>query len=179
MTPSGSKIWRWKYRVGGREKKLTLGPYPLLSMKAAREARDAARMQMNAGTDPGAVKREAKRKARIGESFKEIACSWHAGKKAKLTPRYAKHILSRLEANIFPQFGSLPIKDITPPMVLEAIRRIEARGANTMAHEVRGHVSEVLVWAIASGLAETDPAAIIRKALSPAGGGRRSAVLSI
>lgn len=179
ITPAGSKSWKWKYRFAGREKKLTLGPYPLLSLKAARHARDAARMQLNAGTDPGAAKREARRKARVGESFEEIARSWHAGKKAKLTSRYAQHILSRLEANIFPRFGAMPIGDVTPPIVLDAIRRIEARGANTMAHEVRGHVSEVFVWAIASGLAETDPAAIVRKALSPAGGGRRAAVLTI
>ena len=179
VRPTGAKNWKLKYSFGGREKKLTLGPYPLLSLKAAREARDRARVQLLAGKDPAATKRAARRRARIGESFEEIARSWHAGKQLKLTPRYAEQLLVRLEANIFPQFGATPIREITPVDVLDAIRRIEARGAHTMAHEVRGHVSEVFVWAIASGLAETDPAAIIRKALAPAGGGRRPALLKI
>ena len=71
------------------------------------------------------------------------------------------------------------LEEITPPIVLAAIRAIEARGARTMAQEVRGHVSEVFVWAIAAGLTENDPAAIIRKALSPAPGGRRPALLTV
>ncbi len=179
IRPSGAKNWKLKYRFGGREKKLTLGPYPLLSLKQAREARDKARMEILAGTDPAAEKRAAKMRARAGETFEQIARSWHEQKKLGLSPRYAEQVLTRLEANIFPAFGRMLIKEITPLMVLEAIRRIEARGANTMAHEVRGHVSEVFVWAMASGLAEMDPAAMIRKALASSGSGRRPALLKI
>lgn len=179
VLPSGTKSWRMKYRIAGREKKLNLGSYPLLSLKQAREQRDQAKRDILQGIDPAAVKKAAQAAARLGETFEQIARSWHAQKKRSLTPRYAEHILSRLEANVFPFFGRMPIGEVNPPIVLEAIRRIEARGANTMAHEVRGHISDVFVWAIAQGLAETDPAAIIRKALAPAGGGRRPALLKV
>lgn len=179
VTPAGGKTWCWKYRFGGREKKLTIGPYPAISIKAARAARDSGRAQLAAGIDPGLTKRAAKARARAGETFEQIARSWHKSKQGALTPRYAQHILRRLEANVFPWLGSMAIRDITPLLVLETLRRIEARGAVTMAHEVRGHMSEVFVWAISSALAETDPAAIVRKALTRVGSGRRAAVISI
>lgn len=179
ILPTGTKSWRMKYRFAGREKKLNLGPYPLLSLKQARDARDQARREIVAGTDPGAKRKASRLRAKTGETFEEVARSWHAQKKKSLSPRYAEHILTRLEANAFPYFGRTPIKDVTPMTVLDAVRRIEARGAHTMAHEVRGHISEVFVWAIASGLTDNDPAAIIRKALAPSGGGRRPALLKI
>lgn len=179
VLPSGFKSWRWKYRFAGKEKRLVLGPYPLISLKAAREARDLARGKLAAGIDPGAEKKAQRQRARLGDSFEELARSWHKAKAPTLTSRYSEQVLARLERNVFPEFGSLPIREITPPIVLAAIRKIERRGAMTMAHEVRGHCSEVFVWAISSGLCEQDPAAIVRKALSPAGGGRRPALLEL
>lgn len=179
VLPTGSKSWRWKYRFAGLEKRLTFGPYPLITIKRARELRDEARAALLGGTDPGAHRKAARTQIRYGDTFEAIARSWHTQKKVTLTPRYADQVLTRLEANIFPQLGRLPIKEITPPLVLEAIRKIEQRGAATMAHEVRGHVSEVFVWAIAAGLAENDPAAIIRRALAPMPSGRRPALVSV
>lgn len=179
VLPTGSRSWRWKYRFAGVEKRLTFGPYPLISIKRARELRDEARAALLGGTDPGAQRRAARTLVKYGETFEAIARSWHGQKKATLTDRYAEQVLARLEANIFPHLGRLAIREITPPLVLEAIRRIEQRGAATMAHEVRGHVSEVFVWAIAAGLAETDPAAIIRRALAPMPAGRRPALVTL
>lgn len=179
VLPTGFKGWRWKYRIAGREKRLVLGPYPLISIKRARELRDDARRQLLEGIDPGAAKQAIRQRARLGDTFEAVARTWHAAKAATLTPRYAGQLLARLEANVFPRFGAMRLEEITPPIVLAAIRAIEARGARTMAQEVRGHVSEVFVWAIAAGLTESDPAAIIRKALSPAPGGRRPALLTV
>lgn len=179
VTPAGSKSWYWKYRVGGREKRMSLGPYPLFSLKQARDLRDEARRKLVEGIDPGAEKQQRKRRAAIGETFEEIARSWHAMKKSSLTPRYGEQVLDRLVANIFPQFGSMPIGDVKPPDVLAALRRIEKRGSLTMAREVRGHVSDVFRWAISSGLAETDPARLIGKALAPATSNHRPAALKI
>ena len=179
VRPSGSKSWKWKYRFQGREKKLTLGPYPLLSLKQARDERDKARLALLDGTDPGAAKQETRRRVKLGETFEEIARSWHASRKDKLTPRYHAEILRRLEADAFPHFGREAIGDVTAPMVLDAMRKVEQRGAKTMAHDIRGHISEVFAWAIASGLAEFDPAAMIRKALNPAPTKRFAAVLKI
>ena len=179
VLPSGFKSWRWKYRFGGKEKRLVIGPYPLIGLKQARDARDEARAQLVAGIDPGAAKQAQRRRAKVGESFEEIARSWYAIKAKSLTDRYAVQVLARLEKNVFSEFGSMPIREVTPPIVLAALRKIEQRGAATMAHEVRGHCSEVFVWAISSGLAEQDPAAVVRKALAPAGGGRRPALLDL
>jgi len=179
VTPSGSKSWYWKYRVAGRETRMSLGPYPLFSLKQARDLRDSARRKLAEGIDPGEEKRQRKRRASIGETFEEIARSWHAMKVKSLTPRYAEQVLDRLVANIFPHFGSMPIGAVKPPDVLAALRRIEKRGSLTMAREVRGHVSDVFRWAISSGLAEHDPASLIGKALAPATGNRRPAALKI
>jgi hypothetical protein len=179
VRPSGAKAWKLKYSFRGAEKKLTLGPCPLLSLKEARAARDRAKLQLAAGNDPGEHKKATRRRTKIGKSFEAIARAWHASRRAKLTSRYAEQVLARLEANAFPSLGPMPIGEITPANVLEAVRPIEARGAPVMAQEVRGHISEVFVYAIASGLATSDPAAIIRKALALGGGGRRAALLRI
>jgi hypothetical protein len=166
---SGSKLWRMKYRYAGKEKTLSIGLYPAVSLSAARLARDKALAQLRDGTNPSAEKQMRKAQAITDEfdNFERVARAWHAVKKKSVTGRYAAAILGRLELHAFPSLGRLPIRSITPPVVLEMIRKIEKRGAHDVAHRVRNHVSEVFVWAIASGLAETDPAAIIQKALVP------------
>ncbi|HMO74595.1 MAG TPA: integrase arm-type DNA-binding domain-containing protein [Sphingopyxis sp.] len=167
IKPSGTKSWRWKFRIGGKEKQLVLGRYPAMSLAEARRARDGARALLAEGVDPTVVRKQAKAKARDAalHSFEAAARAWHRDRAATLAPRYARQILERLEENIFREFGSVALGDVTPPMVLAAIRKIEERGAKEMAHRVRLHVSDVFVWAIAAGLAENDPAAIIHKAL--------------
>ena len=179
VLPTGTRSWRWKYRFAGREKKLVLGTYPLFSLKQARDLCDEARRKLAQGIDPGEDKQRARRKAAIGETFEEIARSWHAMKARSLTQRYSAQVLRRLETNVFRQFGGKPIREIGPPEVLAAIRRIEARGALTMAREIRCHVSDVFVWAISCDLAEHDPAATVRKALAPAPSGRFPALMTI
>ncbi len=181
IKPSGTKSWRWKYRFGQKEKQLTLGLYPAVSVTQARRARDSARQQLREGIDPGVVRQQAKARASTAalDSFEAIARAWHVGKATTLTDRYAGQVMDRLEADIFPRFGRLPIAEVTPPIVLAAIRKIEERGALEMAHRVRMHVSDIFVWAIASGLAENDPAAIIRKALVPTNGKLRPALTRI
>jgi hypothetical protein len=179
VLPSGTRSWRMKYRFNGVEKRLTFGPWPLISAKRARELRDEAKIALLGGTDPGARRRSAKAQVRYGDTFEAIARSWHAQKAPTLVPRYAAEVMARLEANAFPYIGRMAIREITPPVVLETLRRIEARGAKTMAHEVRGHLSEVFVWAIAAGLAETDPAAIVRRALAPMTAKRRPALVTV
>lgn len=169
VSKTGTRIWRWKFKFGGKEKLLTLGRYPAMSLVSARRARDRARALLDEGEDPAAAKKQRKAAAALDhlDSFEKVARAWHAIKAKTLSPRYAEAVLSRLETNAFPKLGKTRVKDISPPMVLEVIRAIEARGAHDMAHRVRNHLSDVFVWAIASGLSESDPAAIIRKALAP------------
>lgn len=181
VRPSGHKSWRYKFRFAGKEKQLVIGSYPATSLKEARQARDSARQMLDAGIDPAAAKqqRKAAASAPVLDSFEAMARVWHKAKAPSLASRYAGQLLDRLEADVFPSIGKHPVRSITPPMVLELVRAIEARGAREMAHRVRMHISDVFVWAIASGLAEQDPAAIIRKALMPTLGKLRPAVLKL
>lgn len=164
---SGVKVWNWKYRFAGKEKRLTIGRYPDVKLGEARRRRDEARSELEQGLDPSAEKRRKKTRASADTSFRSVARSWHAQKSKALANRYAGQIMDRLEADVFPLIGADPIDEITPPMALEVVRRIEERGSHEMAHRVRMHMSDVFVWGIASGLCTQDPAAVIRKALAP------------
>jgi integrase len=181
VRPTGYKVFRWKYSFGGKERQLVIGPYPQVSLSAARIKRDEAAALLREGIDPAEAKRERKAEASRNavDSFAECARAWHESKKEVLTPRYAKAVLSRLELNVFPTLGKKSIRSITAPMVLEVLRAVEARDAKVMAQKVRQHMSEVFVWAIGSGLAEQDPAAIVRRALAPRSARRRPAVLNL
>lgn len=133
------------------------------------------------GQDPAAVRHQEKvtRRAEALDCFELVARAWHGEATSNRAPRYARQILERLERHIFKEFGSIPIRKVTAPMVLDAIRKIEKTGALEMAHRVRIHVSDVFVWAMSSGLAETDPAALIKKALRPREPELRPAMLTI
>lgn len=169
VSPAGTKSWRWKYRIAGKEKLLSIGRYPQMTLREARLARDTARLMVDSGRDPSTEKKKANRAifSPPAHTFESVARHWHAIKSANWSPRYAKQVLSRLEINLFPSIGHEAIDGIPPPKMLEVIRSIEARGVREMAHRVNNHASDVFVFAIASGLAEIDPAAIIRKALAP------------
>lgn len=163
VAPSGTKSWRLKYRFQGREKLLTLGTYPQLSLKEAREACAAAKKQLGGGIDPSVQKKVI---ARAWENtFEAIAREWHENKKSAWTERYAEDMLERIASNIFPYLGNRPINEITPPELLSVLRKIEARGAFYQANRLRESCSLVFRYAIATGRAERDTAADLRGAL--------------
>ena len=179
VTPSGYRSWRWKYRIGKTEKRLTFGPYPDVSLTAARELRDNAIMARRAGLDPAIERKQAaaRRAAAVANNYEAIARRWHERKKSTWSKGHAEKVLASLVAEVFGatsstgswpgKFGQLPIEDVTPPMVLEILHPIEDRGAIDQAHRVRQRMSDVFVFAIAAGLATNDPAAIVKKALRP------------
>jgi integrase len=164
-----SKLWRLKHRFAGKEKLLALGSYPETTLKQARARRDDARAALQAGRDPGAERKEAKQqqKKEAKNTFKVIALEfiekmlWHRGEKHRANAR------SRLENNIFPYLGSRPIDLIEPPELLEALRKIESRGAHEMAHRVRALCGQIFRYGISSGVCKRDPAADLRGALTP------------
>lgn len=169
VTPAGGKWWRFKYRFGGKEKLLSLGTYPEVSLVDAREKRDAARKQVAAGIDPGEVRKaqKAARNAAVENSFEVVAREWH-GKFAKTwSAVHANTIMDRLEKEVFPWLGTRPIEEIKAPELLKVLRRMESRGALDTAHRVRNHCSQVFRYAIATGRAERDTAADLRGALPP------------
>ena len=178
VTPKGSKWWRFKYRVNGKEKLLSLGVYPEVSLKDAREARDAHRKLMKSGLDPGVHRKvqKAAAVARAANSFEAVAREWWT----KHSPRWAKshsdRTLRRLERDVFPWVGGRPIAEITPPELLTVLRRTEARGALETAHRVRRTCSDVFRYGIATGRTERDPAADLLGALPPVRSGRFPAI---
>lgn len=170
IQPTGGKLWRLKYRFGGKEKLVSLGTYPEVSLKDARERRDKARQDLAQGIDPSA-KRKAEKTSRAtaaSNSFEAVAREWHLTiHTPKVSAAHAARTLVRLEQDIFPWLGALPVPDITPPKLLETMRRIEARGAIETAHRALQACGQVFRYAIATGRAERNPAADIQGALKP------------
>jgi integrase len=165
VTPGGSKSWRLKYRFQGKEKLISLGPYPLVSLKEARERATAARKTLESGTDPSAQRQQEKNMAQT--TFELVAREWHEMQTPKWSATYAEATLNRMQRNLFPFIGSKPVNTISSPEILSLLRKVEARGAIGSAHALKNICSCVMRYAIATGRAERDPAADLRGALSP------------
>jgi integrase len=166
VTPKGGKLWRFKYRFGGKEKLLSLGAYPEISLAKARNRREELRKQVAQGADPGAV-RKAQRQAKTEETdtFEVIAREWHSKFTPTWTTGHAMTIMSRLERDLFPWVGARPIKEIKAPELLAVLRRVESRGALESAHRIRTIAGQVFRYAVATGRAERDPSADLKGAL--------------
>jgi integrase len=164
---SGAKLWRLKYRFAGKEKLLSIGPYPDVSLADAREERRKAKALLRDNKDPALDKKQRKAAAAGGASFEEIAREWHTAQLPTWSDVHAAEVIRSLEKHIFQALGKLRPDDITAPMLLAELRRIEARPAIETAHRVCQRVGEVYLHAISSGLATTNPAALVRGALRP------------
>ena len=169
INPAGARLWRFKYRIHGKEKLLALGAYPDVSLKQARERRDAARRLVADGKDPSA-ERKAEQAAALkahADTFKTVANEWLEKKQKPLTPATFNKSKWLLEDQLFPAIGPMPLTQLNPPVVLEAVRRIEKRGKHETAHRAMGAISQVFRYAIAEGRAERDPTYDLRGALAP------------
>jgi len=168
VMPNGSKLWRWKYRVGGVERRTSLGVYPKVSLRAARLERDRLQSELKRGIDPAVQKQALKAVERAaGETFQLIAEEWHQKFRHTWTDNTALTIISRLQKDIFPYIGARPIREITPPELLTVIRRIESRGAVETARRDLQKCGEIFRYALATGRAERDIAADLRGAIAP------------
>jgi integrase len=178
LNPNGSKWWRLKYRIGGKEKLLSLGTYPETNLKEARAKRDEARRLLAAGIDPGAHRKASKAAGveRAANSFETVAREWHSKQAASWSPGNAKIILRRLEADAFPWLGSRPVSELTAAEILVTLRRIENRGAVETAHRILQYISTTMRYAIATSRAERNPAADLKGALPPATTEHRAAI---
>ena len=169
VTSKGGKLWRMDYSFDGKRKSLSLGPYPLVSLTQAREKRDDAKRLLAGGVDPGVAKK-LKVKANIEaarNTFEKVAREWHEANKSQWAKRHAADVLRSFERDVFPALGNLPIGSITPPKLLETLRAIEARSAIETAKRIRQRISGVYAYAIACGIAETDPSEKVGAALKP------------
>jgi integrase len=169
ISPKGGKWWRLKYWFDGRERRMSLGVYPDVSLADAREKREEARRKVAAGIDP-AEQRKAEAIAlveSIENSFEAIAREWFGLFSKQWVPGHADKIIRRLELNVFPWIGTRPIKAITAPELLAVLRRMESRGANETAHRALQVCGRVFRFAVATGRAERDPSRDLSGALAP------------
>jgi integrase len=169
ISPAGGKWWRLKYRFNGKEKRLSLGVYPDVGLKAARDRRDAARKLLADGVDPS-QHRKAQNLAgsdRAPNSFEVLAREWFAKYSANWVEAHCDRILRLFERDIFPWIGGRPIIAITATEVLTMLRRIENRGALETAHRALGTCGQVFRYGVATGRAERDLTGDLRGALPP------------
>ena len=174
ISPSGTKSWRLKFRYAGTEKLLTLGQYPLVSLKDARERAMDAKKTLAAGKDPTVEKKHAQHQQK--NTFELIAREWHEKQSPVWVPTYSKKVLIKLEKHVFPYIGSRPIAEISAPELLAMLRKREARGSISEAHMIRGICGSVFRYAVASGRAERDPSYDLRGALTAYSGKHYPAV---
>jgi integrase len=164
IQPNGSKWWRFRYRYNGKEKMLSIGTYPKVTLKAARKARDEASELLKQGIDPSRHKQEQKQQEAIAaiNSFESVARLWWVHWGAARNKRYADYVIRRLEADVFPIIGGKPVTELTALMLIMVVRKIEARGALDIAKRVLTICGQIMRYAVAHELAERNPVADIK-----------------
>jgi integrase len=177
LVPTGAKLWRLKYRYAGKEKLLSLGAYPEVSLADARVKRDEARKLLHEGVDPGEARKAMKRAraSSAANSFEAVAREWHTKFADTWAPSHADRVLRLLERDVLPWIGHRPIAEIRAPELLAVLRRIESRGALETAFRARIYSGLVFRYAVVTGRADRDPATDLRGALPPKKGGHFSA----
>ena len=178
VSPQGGKWWRLKYRFQGKEKRLSLGTYPDVSLKLARVKRDEARTLLSSSIDPSHHRKQVK----IGEldktanSFNLIYQEWYSKHSPNWSESHRTRLARLLERDVMPWIGKHPIADITAQQLLEVVRRIENRGALETAHRALQNCGQVFRYAVATGRVGRDPTSDLRGALPPYKGKHFSSV---
>jgi integrase len=167
IMPNGSKLWQMKYKYLGVEKVLSFGSYPVTSLLEAREQRDNAKKLLRQGQDPMALKKDEKRKAALNarNTFKATALEWHEVNKGKWSEGHGQYLLHLLETDVFPAIGLLPIADIKAPDLLDALKKIEKRGALDTVSRARQVCGQVFRYGNQIRRCEHNPAPSLQGAL--------------
>ena len=166
VSPRGGKWWRFDYRFQSKRKTLSMGVYPAVSLKDARDRRDEAKKQLANGIDPGMVRQSQKHQQSQPNTFEAVAREWHAKFKPGWSDTHASRLLRLLERDIFPWLGSMPVSDVSSPLLLQTIRRIETRSLDT-AHRAMQNCGQVFRYAIATGRQQNDPTHALKGAIPP------------
>ncbi len=169
VSPKGGKWWRLKYRYAGKEKRISLGVYPRVTLKEARDRRYQARKLLDGFIDPSEHRQSIREKNRTSatNTVEVVAREWFAQHEPTWAQSHSSKIIRRLEKDIFPWIGKKPIDNITPPQLLEVVRRIEGRGVLETAHRALATCGQVFRYAVATGRAERGVSADLRGALPP------------
>jgi integrase len=169
IQPSGGRWWRLKYRFNGIEKRISLGVYPDVTLKLARERRDESRKLLVNGINPSEHRKKVKAAAKIANtnSFELVTREWFSKINPTWAESHSKRVIRCLERDIFPGLGNTPISLVTPVNILEQLRKIEARGALETAHRARWSIGQIFRYAVATGRTDRNPAADLKGALPP------------
>ncbi|WP_343227764.1 tyrosine-type recombinase/integrase [Sphingobium phenoxybenzoativorans] len=174
VAKTGLRSWRMKFQFQNKEKLLTFGPYPEVSITAARDKRDEARRLLRENIDPSGARQRAraeKEEIRVAKAkemtFEKVARDWHALQSPRWAPVHAADVITSMERDVFPDLGKLTLREIEPPTVLATLRKVEARNAIETARRLRQRISAVFAYAMSEGFAATDPAAVVMRALKP------------
>lgn len=169
IVPAGGRYWRYKYKFLKKEKRLALGVYPEVSLADARVKHNEARKMLSGGIDPSEHKKVIKRTAILNAAttFELVGREWYANQKEAWAEKHGTNILRRLEADVFPEIGSRPIKEITPSELLAMLRKIEKRGALELARRATQTCGQIFRYAIVTDRAEKDPSSALKGALKP------------
>lgn len=167
VTSEGRKYWRLKYRIAGKEKLLALGVYPDVSIAAARTACEKARAIIKSGRDPIAVKKQERLAAQVSaaNTFEAVALEWIEQQRHGWVPRHTERVLDSLKADIFPDLGDRPIKDIAAPELLAVLKKVEKRGVYETAQRLLQRCGAIFRYAIQTHRAERNPAVDLRGAI--------------
>lgn len=168
VAPSGAKSWRYDYRVAGRRHTLTIGRYPVVTLKEARDLHTDARRVVAKGENPALAKRHDKRAAKLAaaDSFRDIAERWIAAHASERSESWRTSAEAWLENDVYPLFGTRPIRDVKPADILDAMRRFEDRGARTSAERLRSMLSQIFRFAVRNLRADNDPAHAVKGAVT-------------
>ncbi|MBQ9407701.1 MAG: integrase arm-type DNA-binding domain-containing protein [Desulfovibrio sp.] len=182
VAPGGGKYWRIKYRYGGKEKRLSLGVYPAVSLMEARGRAAEVKATLRRGLDPSEERKTAKAEARAaevakGQTFEAVAREWYQKKRTSWTEKHGKQIMQRLEANIFPDLGGRPIQALGAADFLATLRKVEGRGCIEMAHRLAQICGQVTRYARLCGIVPADAASGLAEALMPAQAKSRATIV--
>ena len=161
---ASGKYWRIRYEIGGKENTYSAGVYPAVSLTQAREVRAQVKALLRQGLDPNKHKQAQRLQTAEHQenTFEAVATRWYDQWKIGKASYSTVTKWTRLERDIFPWFGKLPIRDVTAPMIVTAVEAVNARGARDTAERIQSICSQVFRYAIAKRLAERNPAADIR-----------------
>ena len=169
LVKASGRYWRMDYTHASKRKTLALGVYPEVSLAKARKRREEARELLAEGLDPSAAKRAEKLATRVAavNTFEAVAREFHATQASGWSPRYATRWIERMEKDLFPYIGRLTLPAITAPVLLDALRKVEKRGANETAHTLRQTAGQVFRYGVQTGRCERSPVTDLHGALKP------------
>lgn len=181
ILPAGSRFWRYRYlQPNGKETSITFGSYPELSLADARRKCSEARRLVMDGTDPVQFRNQVRRQSAeaSANTFRQVATEWHALKTKSWSPAYAKNVLHRLELDIFPDLGNTPVALVSHRDIINALRKIESRGAHEIAKRDKAVCGNIFSYAIQVGAAPRNPVADMKDVLQAVSPGNFPAISS-